>query len=73
MTCVSSPQEKLQSQTALRQDTTAESQTCKQTVAVLLNTQKVERTTDVAACLMARDYKGLGKIQLGNGVLEWKE
>ena len=73
MICVSRTQEKLQSQTALKKGTTAESQTCKQTVAVLLNTQKVERTTDVAACLMARDYKGLGKMQLGNGVLEWKE
>ena len=44
-----------------------------ETVAVLLNTQRIERTTDIAACLMARDYKGLGKIQLGNGVLEWEK
>lgn len=71
--CVSRTQEQLQSQTALKQGTTAESQTCKQTVAVLLNTQRIERTTDIAACLMARDYKGLGKIQLGNGVLEWEK
>lgn len=73
MICVSRTQEQLQSQTALKQGTTAESQTCKQTVAVLLNTQRIERTTDIAACLMARDYKGLGKIQLGNGVLEWEK
>ena len=28
-----------------------------------------ERVTDVASCLMARDYKGLGNY-IGNGVIE---
>lgn len=26
--------------------------------------------TDIAACLMARDYKGYGRLQLGKGVIE---
>ena len=73
MICVSRTQEKSQSQTALKRDTIAESRTCRQTEAVLLNQHKVERVTDIAACLMARDYKGFGNLQLGNGVLEWQE
>ena len=42
--------------------------------AVLLSNQgtKFERKTDIASCLMARDYKGLGN-QIGNGIIEWQK
>jgi DNA-cytosine methyltransferase len=72
-TCVSSPLEKSRSQIALRQGMTQESATYKQTEAVLLKKAgtEFERVTDVASCLMARDYKGLGNY-IGNGVIEWK-
>ena len=38
---------------------------------MLLSNQgtKFERKTDIANCLMARDYKGLGN-QIGNGIME---
>ena len=72
-TCVSSPLEKSALRTVSKQDMTPESRTCRQTEAVLLSGQgtKFEKITNVATCLMARDYKGLGN-QMGNGVLEWK-
>lgn len=49
-----------------------ESAICSQTETWLLNNKKIKKQTDIATCLMARDYKGFGKIQLGNGVIEWK-
>lgn len=50
---------------------TMESQTCKQMVPVLLSGQgsELEKVTDVANTLMARDYKGFGNQSM-NGVLE---
>jgi hypothetical protein len=50
---------------------TQESATCRQTEAVLLTEQgrRFERKTDIATCLMARDYKGFGN-QEANGVIE---
>lgn len=65
------PKEKLQ--TASKQNMTQESVICGQTETVLLNLEMVDRKTDIAACLMARDYKGYGKLQNGNGVIEWKK
>ena len=58
-------------QTVSRQDITLEYQTIKQTDAVLLSEKGThfEKFINVATCLMARDYKGLGK-QRGNGVIE---
>ena len=72
-TCVSSPQGQEMSQIVSKQDMTRESRTCRQTEAVLLSGQgtKFEKITDVATCLMARDYKGFGN-QLANGVIEIK-
>ena len=32
---------------------------------------ELEKKTDIAAALMARDYKGFGN-QATNGVIEWK-
>lgn len=53
---------------------TQESATCRQTVAVLLKNkgEDFEKKTDIATCLMARDYKGFGN-QFGNGVIEIEE
>ena len=50
---------------------TQESQTYRQTEAVLLTDQgrRIEKKTDIATCLMARDYKGFGN-QESNGVIE---
>ena len=69
MTELSATQEKEPLQTALRQDMTAEYQTSIQTETWLLNNKRIERQTDISACLMARDYKGFGN-QTGNGVIE---
>ena len=73
-TCVSIPLEKSALQTVSKQYMTQEYQTCRQTEAVLLSNQgtKFERKTDIANCLMARDYKGLGN-QIGNGIIEWRK
>ena len=61
------------SQTASKQDMTVESQTKVQMEPWLLNNENIGRKTDTATCLLARDYKGYGKMQLGNGVIEeWK-
>ena len=49
---------------------TQESQTCDQKETLLLNNKMVGRKTNIAACLMSRDYKGYVKRQLGNGVIE---
>lgn len=48
---------------------TAESEAEKRTEPVLLNLNKIDKKTDIAACLMARDYKGYGNMQNGNGVI----
>jgi hypothetical protein len=72
---VSSPLGKSALPTALPQDATGESATCGQKEAVLLSNQgtKFERKTDIANCLMARDYKGFGN-QEANGVIEkWQK
>ena len=60
-------------QTASKQDTTAEYQTCGQTETLLLSNQatQIEKQTDIATTLMARDYKGFGNQPM-NGVIEWK-
>ena len=63
------------SQTASKQDMTVESQTKVQMEPWLLNNKKVaDKKTDIATCLLARDYKGYGNLQFGNGVVEqWKK
>ena len=62
------------SRTASKQDMTVESQTKVQMEPWLLNNENIGRKTDTATCLLARDYKGYGKMQLGNGVVEqWKK
>ena len=70
-TCQSINLDKLKSPTALRQDMTQEYQTKKRTEAALLSGQanKINKITDIATCLMARDYKGFGN-QTANGVIE---
>ena len=52
---------------------TQELATYRQTEAVLLTEQggQFEKKTDIATCLMARDYKGFGN-QEANGVIEWQ-
>ena len=74
MICVSRTPEKLQSQTALKQSTTAESQTYKQKAAVYLNYRRIDKIgCKVAKTLCARDYKGFGTgFDTMNGVIEWK-
>ena len=66
-------QEKIKSQIASVQDMTKESQLGEQKEAVLLKEQgsELEKFTDIASTLMARDYKGFGN-QATNGVIEWK-
>jgi DNA-cytosine methyltransferase len=66
-------QEEERSQTASRRDMTQESATCGQMETVLLKNQgaELEKKTDIATTLMARDYKGFGN-QATNGVIEWK-
>ena len=68
---VSQSKEKLQ--TVSRQDMTQEYQTCGRTETVLLKEQatEIDRKTDIATTLMARDYKGFGNQSM-NGVIEWK-
>lgn len=61
-------------QTASKQDMTAESQIKVKTESWLLNNENIGRKTDTATCLLTRDYKGYGKLQFGNGVVEqWKK
>lgn len=72
LTELSEIRQKEKLQTVSRQDMTQESATCNQTETWLLNNERIGNKTDVATCLMARDYKGFGKLQLGNGVIEWK-
>ena len=68
---ISHNKEKLQ--TASKQDMTAEYQTSGQTETLLLSNQatQIEKQTDIATTLMARDYKGFGNQPM-NGVIEWK-
>ena len=72
MTCVSSPQEKLKSQTVSVQGSTVESQTCNLRGAAYLNYRRIEQTDcKVAKTLCARDYKGFGTgWDTMNGVIE---
>jgi len=71
-------QEKSESETALRQDMTQESQTCGQMETVLLKgmvdkqLEPQAQKIDVSSTLMSRDYKGLNNYGT-NGVIEWKE
>lgn len=73
MTEQSANQKKEKSQTVSRQGMTQESAICGQTETVLLKNQgaELEKKTDIATTLMARDYKGFGN-QATNGVIEWK-
>ena len=66
-------QEEERMQTVSRRDMTQESATCGQMETVLLKNQgaELEKKTDIATTLMARDYKGFGN-QATNGVIEWK-
>lgn len=64
--------EEEKSQTVSRRDMTLELATCGRMETVLLNNIRIDRKTDVACTLMARDYKGYGNKQNGNGVIEWK-
>lgn len=69
-------QQKEKLQTASRQDITQESAICGQMETVLLKQQgtDIDRKTDIATTLMARDYKGFGTgFDTMNGVIEWKE
>ena len=62
------------SQTVSKQDMMQGSRTLVQTEPWLLNNENIGRKTDTATCLLARDYKGYGKMQLGNGVVEqWRK
>lgn len=45
------------------------SQTATTSLSVLMNRHEIVGETDIASCLMARDYKGFGN-QLMNGVVE---
>ena len=67
---VNQEEEKLQ--TVSRRDMTLELATYDRMETVLLNNIRIDRKTDVACTLMARDYKGYGNKQNGNGVIEWK-
>ena len=67
---VNQEEEKLQ--TVSRRDMALELATCGRMETVLLNNIRIDRKTDVACTLMARDYKGYGNKQNGNGVIEWK-
>ena len=71
LTCVSSSRGKSRLRTQYSQGTTRESKTYSRQSAALLSRQgsKFERFTDIATCLMARDYKGFGN-QATNGVIE---
>ncbi len=61
------------SQTVSKQDMTVESRTKVQMEPWLLNNGTIGRKADTATCLLARDFKGYGKLQFGNGVIEeWK-
>lgn len=70
MTEQSTNRKKERLRTVSNQDMTQESQTCDQKETLLLNNKMVGRKTNIAACLMSRDYKGYVKRQLGNGVIE---
>ena len=59
-------------QTVSRRDMTLELAICSRMETVLLNNIRIDRKTDVACTLMARDYKGYGNKRNGNGVIEWK-
>ena len=53
---------------------TQESVICGQMETVLLNYNRIDKKTDVAKTLCARDYKGFGTgFDTMNGVIKWKE
>lgn len=66
-------QKLIATQIALRLDTMQESVISKQMEPVLLKEQgsELEKITDIASALMARDYKGFGNQGM-NGVIKWK-
>ena len=68
---ISHNREKLQ--TVLRQDMTAEYQTCGRTETWLLKDmgETADKQIDVTVTLRARDYKGPNNYGT-NGVIEWK-
>lgn len=72
MTEQSVNQEEEKLQTVSRRNMTLELATYDRMETVLLNNIRIDRKTDVACTLMARDYKGYGNKQNGNGVIEWK-
>lgn len=59
------------SQIVSRQDMTAEYLTKDQQATWLLNLKRIEKKTDIACCLQARDSQGFGSgFQMQNGVIE---
>ena len=69
---ISHNREKLQ--TVSRQDMTQELATCGQTETVLLNYNRIDKKTNVAKTLCARDYKGFEtRFDTMNGVIKWSE
>ena len=67
----SASQQKEKLQTVSRQDMTQELATCGQTETVLLNYNRIDKKTDVAKTLCARDYKGFGTgFDTMNGVIK---
>ena len=53
---------------------TQELVTCGQMETVLLNYNRIDKKTDVAKTLCARDYKGFGTgFDTMNGVIEWSK
>ena len=53
---------------------TQELATCGQTETVLLNYNRIDKKTNVAKTLCARDYKGFGTgFDTMNGVIEWNQ
>ena len=74
MTELSISQRQEQLEIVSKQDMMQGSRTLVQTEPWLLNNENIGRKTDTATCLLARDYKGYGKMQLGNGVVEqWRK
>ena len=71
---VHAPGERLQGTCQLRKNERSNrgsNQTRLKTVLIREQGRKLEKITDVATTLMARDYKGFGN-QVTNGVIEWK-
>ena len=74
LTALLSNQVSDQSQTVSRQDMTAEYQTNSQMETWWLNMKRLDKQSDVACTLNARDWKGFGTgFNVMNGVVEWKK